>query len=348
MNQPTFFYNILKEGFHVVDKETIYSIDKQKPIDGALDFHGKIFGIQKSVKISLLENNLKEFLKKNTNGHHYGYLLKYKEFIEIVCSIINDQEIKINSSNGNILSTILHTPSFVYYGSFFGLNPKYNGKLRLNGRRYEIGDLEKISISELDKKYISIISASTNGNSDTEKSFFSKMSLFEKVNNYEFYDPRTRIGFHIKNDHEFYVFKKTEPFILLERINGKYYQFPEAKIGLLLARLTGKIDYGEKPVIINKYIHPSINILSLNKPYSIPCTGEYKISRNKELFKNNLKKQIMASISGVESCLKTGYFPSAGSANLRPPNVENYLTNPNYNRFIVKNPDMKLVTNLVG
>ncbi|MBT5021385.1 hypothetical protein HOK51_09540 [Candidatus Woesearchaeota archaeon] len=81
------------------------------------------------------------------------------------------------------------------------------------------------------------------------------------------YDESKKVGFEI-NEKGFFLITWIDSFIVYERKKKKFYQFPDAKIGIPLKTIEGEVVLSPAQ-IMNKYKHPSLK--DINKEYQEIC-----------------------------------------------------------------------------
>ncbi|MDI6738037.1 MAG: hypothetical protein QME12_06005 [Nanoarchaeota archaeon] len=156
--------------------------------------------------------------------------------------------------------------------SFFALSgriyPLFEGgqNASIADRRYSLGLTPSSSIEELESKYLKAIEAEKR-----KKAAGIRLEAMQALKEKQWLDKNKNIGFRLVKD-RFYAFTKVEPYILFERLNNAYYEFPEAEAGIPLFLNQNSIDFG-RLYVLNSYSHPSIS--SFDTPMQAICAGSY-------------------------------------------------------------------------
>jgi hypothetical protein len=193
-----------------------------------------------------------------------------------------------------VISSVLPKFIMVNKGEYYILKTDMRGKVKVAGKKF-ISEMGPLPVPYLEKKYLETI----------EKKYFRK-GLVEILKDGEYYDSEKDIGFLI-NKKDFYAFTKVKPYVLYERLNGKYYKFDETKVGTRLKWILGNIYWGDLKVL-NNYTHPSLS--QENEAFQVICVGDYKYGSIRNKYPNNLKKQVLEVLKKGRKVLTTEYLSS--------------------------------------
>ncbi|MFH1850218.1 MAG: hypothetical protein ABH879_08640 [archaeon] len=235
---------------------------------------------------------------------------------------------------------VLRPPGFIaaifesvlaYYGKLYDLAEGGN-QLLIDGKGYELREA-KTSLEGLSERYSArledhIIKAA----GDCRQNIRIGSGVSAAASQGFYYDPEKKVGCEVKNG--FFLYTIVDPYILYEPANGRYYGFPEAKIGIELCTREGIILWKD-PVVINPYSHPSLHLR--NGAYQRICNGSFSYTDLKKNYPDIIT-QLCRLISKSRDLMTRGYYGESGAwHSLEEPMFSGHLMRGNINLLKVTN-----------
>ena len=244
-----------------------------------------------STRINLLKG---ELVQKLEEIYYFSAGMKKEQLNELSGFIVNNvipNRSAAKPCDSILLSILPDRDYLVFRGRFHELAPRNaaNAIVHANKKDYAVGANLGLDLKELEQDYVQRLN--TAGFTD-----------------HSGYDKKSNIGY-LTDSSGFYVYAIVNPYILYERLNDKYYQFPETRIGLRLSKQKNKIIWGN-PVVIDNYSHPALP--DENKPFQDICSGLFNFNAIREKYKDPVL-QVRAALVKTEEILTMGYFSNVGS-----------------------------------
>jgi len=227
------------------------------------------------------------------------------------------------------LEEALSTEDSVLIGDFLFINHKWyklsktqfsnhdSVYIYLNGVVYHIEEGGRFDLDEFNLNHKETIKSKIKNFVEKKESLLKNKlealakeeELIKKLSMQEYIDPERKVGFKITRGKFHVCYLLDESYILYDPINKRYYGFglkfgkPAALIGIPVIKLEDKIVI-EKPVVINKYKHPS---LFDHAEYQEICTGGYEDIRPKQTGEKEFSNTLVSVLNSVVDSFTKGY-----------------------------------------
>lgn len=242
-----------------------------------VDFNKSRFWLSMTGTISQLENALLEkssedsfagkvrqsVIEKGISDLEESLKQMPREYIQLAEFVMHNA---LSQKKELIAGQILPSKSFfVLSGKVYPLF-ECGSNAVIENKAYTLGLTPSSSIEELESKYLKAIEAEKR-----KKGSGIRLEAMQALKEKRWLDSGKNIGFRIIKE-RFYAFTKVNSYILFERMNNSYYEFPEAEVGVPLFLNERGIDFG-KLYVLNSYSHPSISCF--DTPMQAICAGSY-------------------------------------------------------------------------
>lgn len=218
--------------------------------------------------------------------------------------------------------------------SFFALSGKIyplfesGSNAVIESKKYTLGLTPSSSIEELESKYLKAIESEKR-----KQGIGIRLEAMQALKEKMWFDSRKNIGFRLIKS-RFYAFTKIEPYILFERMNNAYYEFPQAEVGIPLFLNERGIDFG-RLYVLNNYSHPSLSCLDI--PLQPICAGSYNYEAVKSRHSN--LQGVLEELMEKARTVLTREYRSRGKPYY-------FLTNSKFDKMKISYFNKKKVTNI--
>ncbi|MFH1638158.1 MAG: hypothetical protein ABIB71_07055 [Candidatus Woesearchaeota archaeon] len=312
---PSLLQQYFNSSSFVTIGSIIYNIKENGKCHGSIGLKGKRMNLVEGEKLSRLEELMLNRKQGNNCPKFINQIGTYARLIGIRAP-----------ENGYkpIVESILPKDFFNHKGRIFHLE-KGKGNIKVRMKSYRIGSYFK-SIDDIIPIHDYYIRNSIQGNAGNSL----KKLIGRKVD----YQLSNNLGFETIGE-SFYLFTAVPPYILYEKLNSSYYQFPAARVATRLISYNSKVKC-DPLIVMEPYTHPSLGYT--NKPFQKICTGNFKYD---DIMKKNksTEEQLLALMHYARKVLTECYFSSGNPYNL--------LTHSKYSHMKVRGrADRGMVTNV--
>lgn len=198
----------------------------------------------------------------------------------------------------------------------------------IGNKAYTLGLTPSSSIEELESKYLKAIESEKRRQGNG-----IRLEAMQALKEKRWLDSGKNIGFRIIKD-RFYAFTKVDSYVLFERMNNSYYEFPKAEVGVPLFLNESGIDFG-KLYVLNSYSHPSISCF--DTPMQPICAGSYDFGAVKKRHKSPFA--VLEELMEKARTVLTEEYRSRGKP-------YHFLTNARFDRLKISYFNEKKVANI--
>lgn len=248
-----------------------------------------------------------------------------KEYVRLAEFVMHGD---LPQKKGIIAERVL--PSKNFFAVSGKIYPLFEGgqNAAIANKRYSLGLTPSSSIDELDSKYMKALEYEKR-----KRGLCAKLDAMQGLKEKRWLDSGKNIGFRIIKE-RFYAFTKVDSYVLFERMNNAYYEFPEAEVGVPLFLNEKGIDFG-KLYVLNTYSHPSISCFEI--PMQPICAGSYDYESVKRRHKSPFA--VLEELMEKARTVLTEEYRSRGKPYY-------FLTNAKFDRFKISYFNEKKVTNI--
>lgn len=247
------------------------------------------------------------------------------EYVQLAEFVMHSKSVHKNDA---IAESILPSKSFFVFSSRIYPLFECGSNAFIENKMYMLGTNPSSSIEELDSNYLKAIESEKR-----KQGIGIRLDAMQALKEKRWFDSRKNIGFRlIKN--KFYAFTKVESYVLFERLNNAYYEFPQAEVGIPLFLNEKGIDFG-RLYVLNTYSHPSLSCFET--PMQAICAGSYNYESVKKRHSN--PQEVLEELMEKARTVLTGEYRSRGKPYY-------FLTNAKFDRLRTSYFNEKKVTNI--